>query len=49
MLRGAVGRDIGPYKKGLVMTTHIAAFVTVRDGLVLEHETFDCYEPFASA
>jgi ketosteroid isomerase-like protein len=47
--RGAVGQDIGPYKKGLEMTAHVAAFVTVRDGLVLEHETFDCYEPFASA
>ena len=46
--RGTVGQDIGPYTKGLEMTAHVAAFVTVRDGLVLEHETFDCYEPFPS-
>jgi hypothetical protein len=47
--KGTVGHDIGPYQKGLEMTAHVAAFVTVRDGLVLEHETFDCYEPFPSA
>lgn len=47
--KGTVSQDIGPYKEGLEMTAHVAAFVTVRDGLVLEHETFDCYEPFASA
>jgi hypothetical protein len=26
----------------------VAALLTVRDGLVIEHETFDCYEPFAT-
>ena len=47
--KGTVGQDVGPYKKGLQMTAHVAAFVTVRDGLVLDHETFDCYEPFPTA
>jgi len=46
--KGTVGQDVGPYRKGLEMTAHVAAFVTVRDGRVLEHETFDCYEPLPS-
>ena len=45
--QGVVGQDAGPFKRGDKLTAHVAAFVTVRDGLVLEHETFDCYEPFA--
>ena len=44
---GTIGQDAGPFKQGTELTAHIAAFVTVHDGLVLEHETFDCYEPFA--
>jgi ketosteroid isomerase-like protein len=47
--RGVVGRDAGPFKQGDKLTAHVAAFVTVREGLVLDHETFDCYEPFPSA
>jgi ketosteroid isomerase-like protein len=45
--QGTVGRDAGPFAAGDRLTAHIASFITVRDGLVLEHETFDCYEPFA--
>jgi hypothetical protein len=37
--RGAVGDT--------EITAHMAGWVTVRDGLILHHETFDCYEPFA--
>ena len=44
---GIVGRDAGPFKAGTKLTAYVAAFITVQDGLVLEHETFDCYEPFA--
>jgi ketosteroid isomerase-like protein len=44
---GTVGRDAGPFAAGTRLTAHIAAFVTVRDGQVLRHETYDCYEPFA--
>jgi ketosteroid isomerase-like protein len=32
--------------RGRELTAHGAAFVTVADGLIREHETFDCYEPF---
>jgi ketosteroid isomerase-like protein len=44
--KGTVGRDAGPFTAGTRLTAHIAAFVTVRDGRVLAHETYDCYEPF---
>lgn len=44
--QGTVGRDAGPFPAGTRLTAHIAAFVTVRDGRVLAHETYDCYEPF---
>jgi len=44
---GTVGQDAGPFQAGTKLTAHVAAFVTIHDGLVLEHETFDCYEPFA--
>ena len=47
--RGTVGRDAGPYRAGTTLEAHIAGWLTVRDGLVLEHETFDCYEPFDRA
>lgn len=43
---GTVGRDAGPFAAGDRLTAHVAAFLTVRDGQVLGHETFDCYEPF---
>lgn len=46
--RGTVGVDAGPFRAGQELTAHVAAFVTVRDGLIAEHETYDCYEPFAS-
>ncbi|MEU1973589.1 nuclear transport factor 2 family protein [Microbacterium sp. NPDC019599] len=29
------------------IVAHMAGFVTVRDGRIAAHETFDCYEPFA--
>lgn len=32
---------------GTEITAHMAGFVTVRDGRVLAHDTYDCYEPFA--
>jgi ketosteroid isomerase-like protein len=43
---GTVGVDAGPYKAGLRLRAHVAALLTVRDGQVVRHETFDCYEPF---
>lgn len=43
--RGVVGVDAGPYRAGQVLVAHVAALLTVRDGVVVDHETFDCYEP----
>lgn len=45
--RGVVGVDAGPFREGQELVAHVAAFLTVRDGRGVEHETFDCYEPFA--
>ncbi|GAA3629878.1 hypothetical protein GCM10022200_10760 [Microbacterium awajiense] len=28
------------------IVAHMAGFVTVRDGRVVAHDTYDCYEPF---
>jgi ketosteroid isomerase-like protein len=47
--RGVVGLDAGPFRAGQELVAHVAALVTVRDGAVVEHETFDCYEPFGPA
>ena len=43
---GTIARDAGPYVAGTTLTAHIGGFLTVRDGRVVDHETFDCYEPF---
>ncbi|MDR7275730.1 nuclear transport factor 2 family protein [Catenuloplanes atrovinosus] len=45
--RGVVGADAGPFRAGQELVAHVAALLTVDDGRVLAHETFDCYEPFA--
>ena len=44
--RGTIGVDAGPFRAGQQLTAHVAAMLTVREGLVVRHETFDCYEPF---
>lgn len=28
------------------IVAHMGGFLTVRDGLIVRHETYDCYEPF---
>jgi ketosteroid isomerase-like protein len=43
---GVVGVDAGPFAAGQRLECQMGAFVRVRDGLVVEHETFDCYAPF---
>jgi ketosteroid isomerase-like protein len=43
---GTVGIDAGGFSAGTRLVAHIAAFLTVRDGRVVEHSTYDCYEPF---
>jgi ketosteroid isomerase-like protein len=45
--RGTIGIDAGPFRAGQELVAHIAGLLTVRDGRIVEHETFDCYEPFA--
>lgn len=40
---GVVGVDAGPYRAGQELVAEIASFLTVRDGQVVEHETFDCH------
>jgi ketosteroid isomerase-like protein len=47
--RGPLAQDAGPYLSGTVLEARIAAWLTVRDGQVVEHETFDCYLPFPTA
>jgi ketosteroid isomerase-like protein len=47
--RGVVGTSAGPFREGQRLVAHVAAMLTVRDGTVVEHETFDCYEPFSTA
>jgi ketosteroid isomerase-like protein len=44
--RGTLAKSTGSLPAGLELTAQIAALLTVRDGLIRRHETFDCYEPF---
>ena len=47
--RGVVGIDAGPLVAGQELVAEIASFLTVRDGQVVEQETFDCYRPFTQS
>jgi ketosteroid isomerase-like protein len=47
--RGVVGVDAGPLAVGQELVAEIASFLTVRDGRVVDQETFDCYEPLAQS
>lgn len=42
---GEIGVAAGPFTEGDVLRSAVAAFLTVRGGRVVEHETFDCYDP----
>ena len=44
--RGTVGLDTPRLPEGTQLIAHIGAFVVLAEGLVREHQTFDCYEPF---
>lgn len=37
----------GPLAAGSSLVAQIAAFLTVRSGRIVHHETFDCYESFS--
>ena len=43
--RGTLARTTAGVPAGRELVAHIAALLTVRDGLIRRHETFDCYEP----
>ena len=45
---GVIAQDAGPFTAGQILTAHIAQFICVRNGLIDEIETYDCYEPFGS-
>lgn len=44
---GVIAHDAGPFTAGQTLVAHIAQFVRVRNGLIEEIETYDCYEPFS--
>jgi ketosteroid isomerase-like protein len=46
--RGTVGVAAGPFAAGQQLVAHVAALLTVRGGRIVDHETFDCYEPVAA-
>jgi pimeloyl-ACP methyl ester carboxylesterase/ketosteroid isomerase-like protein len=46
---GTIGRGTERLPAGTELVARIAAMVTVADGLIREHETFDCYEPLPAA
>jgi hypothetical protein len=43
-----VGIDTPRLPAGTELVAHVSAWLTVADGLIVEHETFDCYEPFGA-
>ena len=43
---GTIGIDTPRLPEGSQLVAHIGAFVVLAEGLVREHQTFDCYEPF---
>src|SRR5215210_6554521 len=47
--RGTIRGGSGPLGPGAELVAHISAWLTVADGRIGEHETFDCYEPLPSA
>jgi ketosteroid isomerase-like protein len=46
---GRIGEGAGALPAGAELVAHIAAWLTVADGRIREHETFDCYEPLPAA
>jgi ketosteroid isomerase-like protein len=47
--QGVLATDAGHLPADSRLTAQVGAFLTVRDGQVLQHETFDCFEPPAPA
>lgn len=47
--RGTIGQATGRFPAGTELVAHVAGMLTVEDGRIREHETFDCYEPLPPA
>jgi hypothetical protein len=47
--RGTIGLGSERLPAGTELVAHVAAWLTVVDGRVREHETFDCYVPLPGA
>ena len=47
--RGTIAEGTDALAPGAELVAHLAAWLTVADGRIREHETFDCYEPPPSA
>lgn len=43
--RGTIGQGTQSMPAGTELVAHSAGLLTVEDGTIREHETFDCYEP----
>jgi ketosteroid isomerase-like protein len=46
--RGRIGRGTQSIPAGTELVAHSAGMLTVEDGTIHDHETFDCYEPLPS-
>lgn len=44
--RGTLAQNAGSLPAGRELVAQVAALLTVKDGLIRRHETFDCYDPF---
>jgi ketosteroid isomerase-like protein len=44
--RATLATGVGSIPAGRELVAHVAALLTVRDGKIRRHETFDCYDPF---
>lgn len=46
--RATIGIDAGPFRAGQKLTAQVASWLTVRDGRIVAHETYDCYQPWSA-
>lgn len=47
--QGTTAHATDALPSGTKLVAQLAAWVTVTNGLITEHETFDCYEPLTRA
>jgi ketosteroid isomerase-like protein len=47
--RGTIGEGTHAFAADTELVAHVAAWLTVADGRIQNHETFDCYKPLPSA